>query len=186
MTTVDFEARYRDEPDPWGYETSTYERHKYEATLRACGPGPFRSALELGGSIGVFSALLAPRCRHLCTIDGASTAVRAARRRLVDDPSVDVIEGRIPDDLPDRSFDLVVASETLYYLTAHELRQTLDVLESRMVRGARIVSVHWRPRGPERPLSADYVHWALFAQPRLTFRAGHHTTNYLLDVLERT
>jgi hypothetical protein len=44
-----------------GCGSSPYELVKYGATLEACGPGPFRAALELGGSIGVFSAQLAPR-----------------------------------------------------------------------------------------------------------------------------
>ena len=76
--TAEFEALYRADPDPWGYTHSAYERDKYAATLEACGPGPFAHALELGGSIGVFSALLAPRCRALTTIDAAPTR-RGAR-----------------------------------------------------------------------------------------------------------
>ena len=59
MSLADFEARYRLDPDPWGYATSEYERDKYEATLAACGEGPFADALELGASIGVFTQLLA-------------------------------------------------------------------------------------------------------------------------------
>ena len=78
--SVDFEARYRAERDPWGYETSAYERDKYAATLAACGPGPFARGLELGGSIGVFSALLASRCERLDTIDGAPSARRRRAR----------------------------------------------------------------------------------------------------------
>ncbi len=37
MSLAEFEARYRADPDPWGYTTSDYERQKYEATLAACG-----------------------------------------------------------------------------------------------------------------------------------------------------
>ena len=59
MTLADFEARYAAQGDPWGYTESEYEQRKYAATLAACGPGPFACALELGGSIGVFSAQLA-------------------------------------------------------------------------------------------------------------------------------
>ena len=40
MTAEDFEARYRADPDPWGYLASEYEQAKYAATLAACGPGP--------------------------------------------------------------------------------------------------------------------------------------------------
>ena len=58
--------------------------------------GPFADALELGGSIGVFSSLLAPRCDRLTTIDAAPTAVASARRRLAGASHVDVIPARFP------------------------------------------------------------------------------------------
>jgi protein-L-isoaspartate O-methyltransferase len=182
---VDFEARYRAEADPWGYTTREYERDKYVATLEACGPGPFSAALELGGSIGVFSALLAPRCRHLDTIDGASTAVRDARRRLADQPQVNVILGQIPDAIPDRTYDLVVASEILYYLPPDRLDATLAALASHTRTGTRVVAVHWRPEGRERPFTAEAVHTALRGLPWLRSVMTGGTEDYLLDVLER-
>jgi len=46
MDAEDFEARYRADIDPWGYTHSAYEQAKYEATLQACGRGPFASALD--------------------------------------------------------------------------------------------------------------------------------------------
>ena len=117
MTAVDhFEAEYQRRSRPWGYRYSAYEQAKYAATLAACGPGPFDDALELGGSIGVFSARLAPRCRRLTTIDYSPTAVRRARAALAQHRQARALLGAIPDDLPEGSFDLVVASETLYYL----------------------------------------------------------------------
>ncbi len=184
MTAADFEARYRRESDPWGYETSVYEREKYAATLAACGDGPFACALELGGSIGVFSALLAPRCRSLVTIDGSEAAVAAARRRLAG-RSAAAIVGRIPSDIPRRDFDLVVASEILYYLTPRELDDTLEITRQCLAAGGRIVAVHWRPPGPERPLSAEHVHHRLRHLPWLAPVTASGTGDYLLDVLER-
>ena len=185
MSLADFELRYRSDPDPWGYLTSDYERDKYAATLAACGDGPFEDALELGASIGVFSALLAPRCGRLTTIDAAPTAVAAARRRLAGTPAVRVILGAIPDAIPDRPFDLVVASEILYYLSADELGATLGRLESCMASGARLVAVHWRPAGPERPVNADFVHRVLREQSWLEPSEHAGTDDYALDVLER-
>ena len=76
--------------------------------------------------------------------------------------------GTIPADLPDGPFDLVVASEILYYLDADELQATLDRLCELLAPGARLVAVHWRPAGPERPLTAAAVHAALRALPWLT------------------
>ena len=185
MSLAEFEARYRANPDPWGYTTSDYERRKYDATLAACGGGPFAHALELGGSIGVFTELLAPRCEQLTTIDASATAVAAARERLAGAPHVRTILGAIPDALGDESFDLVVASEILYYLTARELALTVGRLESCTMPGARLVAVHWRPAGPERPLNAEQVHGILGRQPWLAPLTSGGTADYLLDVLER-
>jgi hypothetical protein len=187
MTPADFEARYRQDPDPWDYVTSGYEHDKYRATLAACGPGPYESAIELGASIGVFSALLASRCRSLVTIDAAPTAVAAARRRLAGTAGVTAILGAIPDAIPRRAYDLVVASEILYYLDGPRLTETLDVLRDCTRPGARCVAVHWRPAGPERPFDAAAVHARLRSQPWLApvQDSGTGTEDYLLDVLER-
>ncbi len=186
MTSVEhFEAEYRADPDPWRYRSSAYEQAKYAATLAACGPGPFDSALELGGSIGVFSARLAPRCRRLVTIDYSPTAVRRARAALAQYRHARVVLGAIPEDLPEGTFDLVVASETLYYLDAAALAQTLEVLDARMAPGARLVCVHWRPPGPERPLTAAHVHDEVRRQPWVRRLTTECRPEYLLDVLER-
>jgi protein-L-isoaspartate O-methyltransferase len=186
MTTVDhFESAYQADADPWGYRARAYEQAKYAATLAACGPGPFVSALELGGSIGVFSARLAPRCRRLTTIDYSPTAVRRARAALAHHRQTRVLLGAIPDDLPDGPFDLVVASETLYYLDAAALTQTLEALAGRMAPAARLVCVHYRRPGPERPLTAGCVHDAVRRQPWLSRLMTECRPEYLLDVLER-
>jgi cyclopropane fatty-acyl-phospholipid synthase-like methyltransferase len=181
LTLADFEARYRAEGDPWSYETSAYERAKYDATLEACGPGPFREALELGSSIGVLSERLAPRCERLTTIDGAATAVALARRRLGPESQVEVLLGAIPDAIPARSYDLVLASEILYYLEAPVLTATLERLRELSAPEARLVAVHWRPEGPERPASATEVHRRLHAQQWLAPIGSASTDDYLLD-----
>jgi trans-aconitate methyltransferase len=185
MNALEFEQRYRSEGDPWGYRSSDYEREKYAATLRACGPGPFAEALELGGSIGVFSALLAPRCRQLTTLDFSSTAVAEARRELAPYPHAQARLGEIPAAIPDGPFDLVVASEILYYLEPDALAGTLARLEGVCAAGARLVAVHWRPAGAERPFSAAAVHDALLAEPWLRPLRERSTDAYLLHVLER-
>ncbi len=182
ISLTDFEARYRTEGDPWGYETSAYERAKYAATLEACGAGPFREALELGSSIGVLSELLAGRCERLTTVDGAPTAVAAARRRLAAQDNVEVILGAIPEAIPARRFDLTVASEILYYLEPDAFSTTLDRLAELSVPGARLVAVHWRPTGDERPASAAEVHQSLRGQQWLSPVASSSTDDYLLDV----
>lgn len=185
MTAQDFERRYRRDEDPWRYRQSPYERRKYAATLEACGPGPFRNALELGASIGVFSVQLAPRCEALTTVDFAPTAVRLAQSELAPYPHARAIEGRIPDDLPAGPFDLVLASEVLYYLSPDALGRTFAALERTLSHDGRLVCVHWRRTGPDRPLSADEVHEAVLALPWLTQLLSAPSRDYLLDVFER-
>ena len=185
MKVADFERRYRSEPDPWDYRSSAYERAKYDATLDACGAGPFRSALELGGSIGVFSARLATRCLALTTVDGSPAAVRAAQETLAPYPRAQAVVGEIPAELPAGSYDLIVASEILYYLATPALAATLRRLEEVIAPAGRLVAVHWRPRGPERPQSATAVHARLRALPWLHTVEDRSTHDYLLHVLER-
>jgi SAM-dependent methyltransferase len=185
MNSAEFDRRYLTEGDPWGYRSSEYERVKYEATLAACGPGPFRSALELGASIGVFSARLAPNCLQLTTLDFSSVAVRAARRELRRFGHVEVRVGEIPRAIDDRPRDLIVASEILYYLEAPALVQTLTRLERCLAPGGRLVLVHWRLDGPERPFSARQVHDCVRSLPWLAQVDDRSSSDYLLHVLER-
>jgi predicted O-methyltransferase YrrM len=185
MTAAEFEARYRAQGDPWDYRTSAYEQCKYRETLAVCGAGPFASTLELGGSIGVFSAMLAPRCRRLTTIDFAPTAVAAARRRLRAYPQASVRLGAIPAALPPGPYDLVIASEILYYLDDAALAGTLAALERELARGGRLVAVHWIPPGPERPRDAYAAHAALVAAPWLSRVESRGTPEYLLEVFNR-
>jgi cyclopropane fatty-acyl-phospholipid synthase-like methyltransferase len=185
MSSRDFEARYRAEPDPWGYETSAYERAKYDATVAACGPGPYRRGLELGSSIGVLSGRLAPLCETLVTIDAAPTAVAAARTRLAALANVSIVLGEIPEAVPTGSFDLVVASEILYYLQAEQLVATIGRLWEQLQPGGRLVAVHWRHPGSERPFTAAEVHDYLRGTGWLEPAAQEATDDYLLDVLVR-
>jgi cyclopropane fatty-acyl-phospholipid synthase-like methyltransferase len=185
MTHADFEARYQVDPDPWGYESSDYERRKYDATLDACGEGPYDRALELGSSIGVFSVRLAARCRSLVTIDAAPSAVADARRRLSGMAWVQVLEGAIPAAIPEASYDLVVASEILYYLEPDDLAATLSRVRDCLAAHGRLVAVHWRPSGDERPFTAAQVHAVLRGQDWLSSIRCAGTDDYLLDVLER-
>jgi hypothetical protein len=104
---------------------------------------------------------------------------------LTDHPAAEPIVGPIPAAVPRLRFDLVVASEILYYLSDEELAGTLSLLQRCMIAGARLVAVHWRPRGPERRRDADEAHAALEAARWLTQVAHGGTDDYLLEVFRR-
>jgi hypothetical protein len=83
-------------------------------------------------------------------------------------------------------YDLVVASEILYYLEPRDLQSTLAVFEQRLAPGGRLVAVHWRRSGPERPSTAADVHSVLSSQTWVTSVHMERNADYLLDLLERS
>jgi hypothetical protein len=111
--------------------------------------------------------------------------VRVAQARLRARNHVEVMLGSVPADIPRRGYDLVVASEILYYLEPADLEATMAMLAAQMCSGARLVAVHWRPAGPERPFTADQVHARLCRRRWLRHVGDADTPDYRLDILDR-
>ena len=153
-----FERHYEASADPWNYRDSAYEREKYAATLAALPQGGFDRALEVGCSIGVFSGLLAPRCRRLVAIDFSTRAVALAREHLAEKQNVEVVQASFPEQVPRGDWDLIVCSEVLYYLDEPTLASALDWLQAQLRSGATVLAVSWRGTGAEEPLLGDDVH----------------------------
>ena len=61
----------------------------------------------------------------------------------------------LPEDFPPRDFELIVASEVLYYLDPPAFEAMLDRL-----RGT-VLAVHWRHPTRTYPMTGDEVHDAL-------------------------
>lgn len=179
-----YEQRFRADPDPWKFETSAYERDKRAATIVACGPVRRARILELGAANGVLAADLCALGDVVVAVEGVAAAAALARERLADEPGAQVVEGLIPVDVPPGPYDLVVASEILYYLDEPSYRATLEALGRWLAPGGRLVAVHWRPTGEERPRSADDVHADLVAHAALSLVEHRHTDDYLLTMLE--
>jgi predicted TPR repeat methyltransferase len=116
-----FEELYAESNDPWNFETSEYERNKYGRTLEVLGERRFGRALEAGASIGVFTEMLADRCDELLAVDVSERAEVAARERLSGRKHVVVERRTLPEEMPGGPFDLIVASEILYYFTKEEM-----------------------------------------------------------------
>lgn len=183
----EYDRRFRADPDPWNFRTSPYEKAKREATLAACGPAHRRRILELGAANGVLAKALAPLGDAVVAVEGVPAAAALARVRLEPVAGAEVVEGLIPQVVPTGPYDLVVASEILYYLDEPSYRMTLRLLPGWVEPGGRVVAVHFCAPGPERPRSANVVHTDLAAIPGFARIAGNGTTaaEYLLDVFER-
>jgi SAM-dependent methyltransferase len=179
-----FEAKYRDDIDPWRFRTSDYERRKYGATLAALSRSQYRRGLEIGCSIGVMTALLARRCAHLVALDSSATAIKEAQRQEL--PNVRFRQASLPDQFPrGRLFDLIVCSEVLYYFSRTDLRRIarycLDALEP----GGEIILCHWLGE-TDYPLPGDEAS-EIFSEavsPRLALRTILHDDVYRLEKLQ--
>jgi SAM-dependent methyltransferase len=181
-----FDAMYEAAPDPWGFEDRWYERRKYAVSLALLPHQRYRSAFEPGCSIGVLTAMLAPRCDRLLSCDVAAGAVQAAVRRTRDLPQVLIEQRHIPRQWPAGRFDLIVFSEILYYFGDSDLEQVLDHAVSALRPGGTLLAVHWRHPVPEYPRSGDDVHLVLAARPGLARLAGHDEEDFLAETYSRT
>lgn len=179
-----FEEIYAGSRDPWNYLESRYELEKYRHTLSAI-PPHIEVGLELGCSIGVFTAMLAPRCLQLIGIDFSATAVAEARRRTESLPNVRIFRRDLPEEMPAGHFDLVVCSELLYYWTEDQVLDCSSQIEARLNQGGRMVVVGWRGEDQETPLDAASVRALLEAESSLEHVLTENHPGYLLDAWER-
>jgi predicted TPR repeat methyltransferase len=179
-----FEGLYAESGDPWGFETSEYEQNKYATTLAVLGERNFRRALEAGASIGVFTGMLADRCDELLAVDVSERAVAAARRRLSGRRHVRVERRTLPEEMPDGPFDLIVASEVLYYFPREEMLAVLQAFERELARGGALLAVHWRRETRTYPLQGDEVHELVAQNTRLEIGETIIEPDYRLDLFE--
>lgn len=149
-----FEQLFREQGDPWHFETSAYERAKYDHTLAALPRDRYEAALEVGCANGVLTQRLAPRCADLLAVDVSPTALDAAQRRCADHPHVRFEQRRMPGDAPDDCFDLVLLSEVIYYWDRDDLARAAAYLRDHVREGGDVLLIHWTG-DTDYPLSGD-------------------------------
>lgn len=175
-----FERLARESPDPWDYETSEYEQDKYRQTLAAL-PADTGNTLELGCSVGVFTAMLAPRCASLLAVDFSATSLVHAGRRLRGVPRVELRRLTLPEQTPAGPYETIVCAEVLYYWNPGLVREGLRRIEAALAPGGILLAVHWRGSDPRRELRGDDVHAILREESGLIWEMGEESPNYLLD-----
>jgi 2-polyprenyl-3-methyl-5-hydroxy-6-metoxy-1,4-benzoquinol methylase len=175
-----FDELYARNPDPWDFETSAYEAHKFDATIAALEP-PYASALEVGCANGVLSERLAERCETLLAIDVVDAVLARARERV---PGVTFERREIPEQWPDGAYDLIVCSEVLYYLDPPAFDRTLTEIDRTLVPGGSLLAVHWRHQTTRYPLLGDEVH-ARLAELGWPVALELRTPDYVLHRFDR-
>lgn len=176
-----FREVWADDDDPWDHGSRWYETRKYGLTISALPAERYRRGFEPGCGAGFLTVRLAERCDALVAMERSARGADVTRRRCGEHPGVEVLDGRIPEEWPDGTFDLVVLSELLYYLDdaqlAAAIHQTGDCLQP----GGHVLAVHYRRRVPEHARLGDDVHAALraaFGTPL----ANYTEDDFVLDV----
>jgi SAM-dependent methyltransferase len=180
-----FDLLYKDSGDPWGLGSAWYERRKHAITVAALPRERYRSGLEPGCSTGELTRLLAVRCGRLLAFDFAEAAVKSARQSVSGMPHVSVERHALPAGLPPGGFDLIVASEVLYYLSAPDLESPLDGMAARIDPGGDLVAVHHRARDRCYGYDGHNVHAALEARPEFCELARYDDDDFALRVLRK-
>lgn len=176
-----FERLYRDADDPWAFATSEYEREKYAHSLSVLDGRRFDRTLEIGCSIGVFTAQLATISAEVIAIDVSSRALERARQRLRGQPGVSVARMAFPEAMPGGLWGLVVCSEVLYYLDHIAFEAALERLRIALENGATVLAVHWRGPTKTYPLCGDEVHDRLLSEFGAWHSLDDRRPQYRLD-----
>lgn len=107
------EQLFRERNDPWNFLTDPYEQARLTRLCALVQQVPHASVLEIGCAEGLFTAWLTTVAEHVVALDVSSTACARARERA---SMATVFNEGIETYMPERTFDLVVCAETLYYM----------------------------------------------------------------------
>src|SRR3984885_7545881 len=181
-----FDTLYAANLDPWKFATSAYERGKYTLTLNAMPNSRYRSALEVGCSIGVLTRSLASRCDAIVAIDAAQTPLVEARRRCADLSGVRFEQMFVPDEWPDGEFDLILLSEVVYYLSREDVGRLAARVTRSLPKGGSVILVHWTGE-TNYPISGDEAADLFIKEvgPSCVVERADRYRQFRLDVLSR-
>ncbi|MGE0170327.1 SAM-dependent methyltransferase [Nocardioides sp.] len=153
-----FETLHDATADPWGVDHRWYEQRKRAVTMASLPRRRFVRALEIGCSVGALTVDLAGRCDRLVSVDASASAVRSCAERVHDLPGVDVSRRIIPAEWPEGTFDLIVLSESGYFLTPLQLETTLERIRASLTPDGVVLACHWRHPIRGWPLDGEIVH----------------------------
>jgi SAM-dependent methyltransferase len=102
--------------DPWKFETSEFERAKYECEIAALGGRHYSRVLEIGCGAGWFTRSLIGIADHVLALDISPAAIERARARGLTGVDFRVANIMEYDMRATDPWDLIVMNETICYL----------------------------------------------------------------------
>lgn len=194
-----YERLYAFSDDPWSYLTKPGElaRHRLAVELldQVSCDEPFERALEIGCSEGVFTEVIAARCKWLLAVDFSKTALSRAERRRDWGGSVRFAHWDLRRDAIPGRFDLVVVMDVLDNLVRPPaLRRAITkVIDCTTSGGYLLVGNYredpsfethrwakWLARG------GKWINATVAKHPRLTTVATAETDTHVFAVLRKS
>lgn len=166
-----FDDMWAHSSDPWEHGTRWYEARKYALTVACLPRQRYLRCFEPACGAGFLTALLADRCDEVVATERSARGAEATATRCAGLAQVHASQGRVPDDWPAGTFDLIVLSELLYYLDDPDLDAVLSHSVDALTAGGNVLVVHYRRPVPEHVRSGDEVHArarALLGEPLVT------------------
>lgn len=167
-----FNWRYRN-PDPYKVSASGYELEKMERVMATLGfEKRFGSILEIGCGEGNMTARLASISGRTLATDISDMAVRRTRETTSSFPNVETQRLDLLSDEPPGQFDLVVASEVLYYFEKGQLPAVLERITSCVKNGGSVALIHARALADDdmgvelKKFAARTIHEMFISDPR--------------------
>ncbi|NYF13518.1 LmbE family N-acetylglucosaminyl deacetylase [Pseudoclavibacter sp. JAI123] len=183
-----FDEVHADAVDPWELRSSWYERRKLDVLLAMLPAERYERGLEIGCSIGESTSKLAGRCSRLLAADASPEALKLAEGKLTGNADVELVLATLPRDwaaldVNDGQLDLVVLSETGYYLAEDELCELIARSRRALPPAGVLVLCHWRGPIVGWPLDGDRVH-SLTARLGMRRLASYTQDETLIDIYE--
>lgn len=176
-----FEERYAAAEDPWAFETSSYEQHRYATVLRTLARANYGTVYEPGCSIGVLTAKLALIAERVIATDISLSAVNRAKARCAGLSNVEVACEDTANYVPPDSLDLVILSEIGYYFEAPELCRISTLLAARLQSQGEFVAVHWLGHSEDHVQHGDEVQDTLKSVLPLRWHKGERHRSFRID-----
>lgn len=180
-----FDELFADSDDPWAFRTRWYEQRKRDLTLAALPRQRYSRVFEPGCANGELSLRLAQRCDTLLCMDMSARAVELACGRLASYPRAQVVEGCLPGDWPQGTFDLIVISEWAYYLEPAQFVQVIERIVSSLTPDGAVLACHWLHPIDGCPMHAQEAHALLAEHLSMPRTLRHEETDFLLELWSR-
>ena len=176
-----FEARYKNQSDPWNFTQSEYEQTRFNKIVEGLAHRHYRKAFEPGCSIGTLTERLATLADTVDAADFSPTAAAHATQRCAHLPNVHIACAALTGKTPLAGYDLIILSEIGYYFRLNQWRSTVAQLAASMDPGATVLASHWLGLSSDHRLTGDQVHEVLRASPHLQLEHEERNPGFRLD-----